>query len=91
MLEQRQAKPGSTFRPVGRLGKTGPKRRVWAHVLVLAHHEGTDILEGWSFHVAPASFVNNHWSDRITPSTPGLPAAVAAAELPAAVRPAASR
>jgi hypothetical protein len=57
---------------------------VWTDLIVLAHHQGTDILRGWSFHVAPASFVENHTSVRIIPTTSGLPLGVTAADLSAA-------
>jgi hypothetical protein len=54
---------------------------VWTDVVVLAHHQGTDILQGWSFHVAPPSFVENHTSARIIPTTSGLPLGVTTADL----------
>lgn len=45
---------------------TEEKRRCWAHVAVLAHHEGNDIAEGWSFYVLPAATLNERSAKSIS-------------------------
>lgn len=45
---------------------TEEKRRCWADVAVLAHHEGTDIAEGWLFYVLPAATLNERSAKSIS-------------------------
>jgi hypothetical protein len=42
---------------------TDEKKRCWADVAVLAHHQGTDINDGWTFYVVPASKLNRQSDD----------------------------
>jgi hypothetical protein len=81
LAEARRAKCGWEFKPVSRLVERGEKRRVWAHVVVLCLHESKQILDGWSFFVVPRWWVEDHPTGRITPQSPGLPAAATAHRL----------
>lgn len=45
------------------------ERRRWTDVYVLARHEGFDHLQGWSFYVAPCSWLNTRHAETVTGAT----------------------
>lgn len=67
------------------------KRRCWTDVVVLAHHRGSALLDGWTFHVLNADELLN-LPTRISPSrAEGAAPAVAIEGLATAIQEAANR